>query len=75
MFNFLRRQQWYHLFGCETITNRATTAQSTLGLHIFGVSTQFGCAQGPLTSKKDDVTISFRMMTSSANCLTSKMFT
>ena len=25
--------------------------------------------------KKDDVTISFRMMTSSANCLTSKMFT
>ena len=28
MFNFLRRQQWYHLFGCETNTNRAITAQS-----------------------------------------------
>ena len=26
-FNFLRRQQWYHLFGCETNTNRAITAQ------------------------------------------------
>ena len=28
MFNFLRRQQWYHLFGCETNSNRAITAQS-----------------------------------------------
>ena len=28
MFNFLRRQQWYHLFGCETTTNRAITAQN-----------------------------------------------
>ena len=28
MLNFLRRQQWYHLFGCETNTNRAITAQS-----------------------------------------------
>ena len=27
MFNFLRRQQWDHLFGCETNTNRAITAQ------------------------------------------------
>ena len=28
LFNFRRRQQWYHLFGCETFTNRAITAQS-----------------------------------------------
>ena len=28
MFNFLRRQQWYHLFGCEAYANRAITAQS-----------------------------------------------
>ena len=28
MFNFLRRQQWYHLFGCEKHANRAITTQS-----------------------------------------------
>ena len=28
MFIFWRRQLWYHLFGCETLANRAITAQS-----------------------------------------------
>ena len=28
MFIFQRRQQWYHLFGCETHANRAITTQS-----------------------------------------------
>ena len=28
LFNFLRKQQRYHLFGCETNSNRAITAQS-----------------------------------------------
>ena len=28
MFNFLRRQQWYHLLRCEAHANRAITAQS-----------------------------------------------
>ena len=28
MFNFLRRQQCYHLSGCETCANRTITAQS-----------------------------------------------
>ena len=28
MFIFQRRQQWYHLFGCETYAKRAITAQN-----------------------------------------------
>ena len=45
MFIFPRRQQWYHLFGCETHANRAIKTRSWDYLVYLGHSTitvQFG---------------------------------
>ena len=81
MFIFPRKQQWWHLFGCETQANRAIRTWynfqgNAIKLGLFGVFTRFSCVEGPLGSPKDDVTIGFTIMTSYANCLKPhKMFT